>query len=188
MRRLRRSESGFSLVELLVAMGVTAILATATVSVLVTTSRANQFQDDLRTVMDDGRISLDRIRKELRGGRRVLAGSDAHELYWWVDTDQDGVQQSSELVHYCVADVGSTICKDTVETGSFQLVRWTDAELQTDARTIATTLTSTDVFSGYAATVTDTRVVTIELELQVDSASQLDTVQLSTEVRLRNVA
>ena len=191
-----RGEGGFSLSELLVVITVLGIVAAGTMTVVVTTSRANVYSRELRTVMDDGRISLDRIRKELRGGRRMLAGSTAHHLYWWNDENQDGLQQLSERIHYCVAELVpndtrtcETSAMTTAATGKkWQLIRWTDDEAQADARSIARTLTRTAVFSGFASPVTATDVVTTTFWLDYRSTTGPDEIQLAADVRLRNVA
>lgn len=187
-RRLRGDESGFTLVELLIAMVLMAIVSGATVSVVSATSRANRFGTELRTVMDDGRQSLDRIRKELRGGRRVLSDSTPYKLHWWVDQNQDGLQQLSEKVNYCVAPLGSTTCVTTSQTGKFQLVRWTDDQAVTSAKVIAATLTTTNVFSGYTSPLTGTRAVTVSFQLDVNSSTGPRVLSMSDLIRLRNVA
>lgn len=187
-------ERGFSLIELLVVMSLLTMVGGAILSVVVATSRSNMFQDELRTVMDDGRVSLDRIRKELRGGRRVLAGSDRYHLYWWVDQNQNGLQETSERIHYCVTPLGDPDGNDCVSStpgtpARYQLVRWSDADDPTDARSIAKTLVDPEVFSGYAATLAETKTVHITFHLDVaDSARGPDSITMEASVRLRNVA
>lgn len=153
-----REQAGFTLVELLVVMVMTGIVGAATLSVIVTTSRSNQYGSELRTVMDDGRVSLDRVRKELRGGRRVLSGSTTYHLYWWNDRNQNGLQESDERIHYCMAELNSMVCPTSYIASStkFQLIRWTDDDDgnndgQPDAgtaRVIARTLSQANVTQG----------------------------------------
>lgn len=184
-----RGEDGFTLVELLVVLIILSVVGGATASLIISTTRSNAFTEEMREVMEDGRVSLDRVRKELRGGRRVLDGSDAYRLRWWVDQNQDGLQQTSEIVNYCVADLGSTTCKTASATGQFELIRWDEAESQMNATVIARTLTSTDVFSGLQADVTETTVVNVTFHLEVtDTDRGPGEIQLSAAIRLRNVA
>lgn len=189
MTALHREEHGFSLVELLVVLVISGIVAGAAFATLTSVSRAETFTDEYSRVVDDGRHSLDNIRRELRGGRRVYQDSTAQHLRWWTDQNQDGLQQAEEQINYCVAPLDSNSCLTSSQTGQFRLIRWSEAEAIDDARTIAATLTSSDVFSGYLAPITATRVVELTFHLDVrEGGAGPEEVEMSASVRLRNVA
>lgn len=190
-----RGERGFSLVELLVVVALTAVIGTATTNVVLSTQRAAQFNDGMRTVMDEGRISLERMRKEVRAARRVLAdGSDQVEgrtMRFWLDQNQDGIMQSAELVCYAVSALQNT-------SGRYELLRWSGADTDcaspgANAATIARTLlVPTGVFTFDPIPDPDpykerTRLVSIRLVLEVNSPRGPDAVDMETTVRLRNV-
>lgn len=187
-------DEGFTLVELLVSIVVMSIVAASILTVVVATQRSENRQGSLQEAMDDGRLSMNRIRTQLRAGRRVLPTSNAQQLYWWSDFNQDGVQQTDELITFCVAQIGTTTCETTSTTGRFALIRWTDAVGQSAAVPVAETLVSSDVFSGYvpddATTpddeITTTRTVTLTLALETEFEDAFP-VTLEAEVRLRNV-
>jgi prepilin-type N-terminal cleavage/methylation domain-containing protein len=182
-------QSGFTLVELLVVLLIGSIISAAAVAGIMSVTRAERFTDEYARVVDDGRLSLDRIRQELRGGRRVFPSSTPHHLYWWTDQNQDGLQQPEEKINYCVAPMATNTCVTSSQTGQFRLIRWSDAESISVARTIAATLTTTDVFSGYDTTMTETRVVTLTFVLDVQSGGTgPNAVTMDASVRLRNVA
>lgn len=189
----RGQQDGFSLVEMLVVMVILGVVAAATTTAVITMLRQDQFTEEVRQVTDEGRVSMDRVRKELRGGRRVLevaagAPSNAAHLFWWVDQNQNGLQELSERVHYCVAELTGTACVAPGLVGQFRLIRFTDAA-PADIRVLASTLTSSSVFSGYDNPVTDTSTVTITYRLQVNNDDRgPEELVLAGTVRLRNVA
>lgn len=187
--RLRADQSGFSLIEVLVVMLITGVVATAAFTTLMSINRAEQFTDEYARVVDDGRWSLDNIRKELRGGRRVFDDSTPQFLHWWTDQNQDGLQQPEEKIQYCVAPMTTNTCLTSSQTGKFRLIRWSEADSISDARTIAATLTDSDVFSGYLTPKTGTRVVDLTFSLDVrEGGAGPETVEMTASVRLRNVA
>lgn len=189
LRERFHAEEGVSLIEVLVVLVLTSVVAATAFGVVMSVSNAEKFTDEYAHVVDDGRLSIDRIRRELREGRRVYASSDAHHLYWWADRNQDGLQQPDEKINYCVAPMASNTCETSSQTGKFRLIRWSDAESIADARTIAATLTSTDVFSNYAAEITLTRVVELDFALDVqDGGRGPEKIDMRASVRLRNVA
>jgi prepilin-type N-terminal cleavage/methylation domain-containing protein len=190
LRSSRSAEAGFSLVELMIVIALSGVLATAITSVVLTSIRTQAFTNDMRTVMDDGRISIDRIRKELRGARRVLeSGSTESSIRFWLDQNQDGKMQADELICYATSELS---------TGRYEILRWSGAATDcsdpgADAHSIAKTLVSqSGVFSYEPDPVDDplaprTRLVTVSLELEVASGSGPDAIVVETTVRLRNV-
>lgn len=188
-RERLRAQDGVNLVEVLVVLVITSVVAAAAFGILNSVIHAEKFTDEYAQVVDDGRLSIDRIRRELREGRRVYDTSNAHHLYWWADRNQDGLQQQDEKINYCVAPLGTNTCVTSSQTGKFRLIRWSDAETVGDARTIAATLTATDVFSNYTTPTTRTRVVQLDFGLDVqDGGRGPDTIHMAASVRLRNVA
>lgn len=184
----RRDQEGFTLVEMLIVMVILGVVTAVTTSAIITMSRSDQFTEEVRQVTDEGRVSMDRARKELRGGRRVLAGSTASHLYWWVDQNQNGEPEPAERVHYCAAPLDADTCvAPTAGTGEYRLIRYTD-DSGTDYRTLAATLRQPAVFSGYASDLTETRTVSLRFVLDVRQDGRgPDQIELSGSVRLRNV-
>lgn len=184
-----QDEAGFTLVELLVVLLLSSIVGAITITTLMSVMRADQFTEEYARVVDDGRISLDNIRRELREGRRVLDGSTAQHLYWWSDRNQDGLQQPEERINYCAASLTSNSCLSSAQTGKFRLIRWSDAESVADARTIAATLVTTEIFSGLESPVTHSRVVELTFVLDVRAGGRgPQEITMGATVRLRNVA
>lgn len=197
MRDRLRDESGFSLAELLVVMLITGVVATATFNVVMSANATEQYQKEWQDVIDDGRLSMQRIRAELRSARRVYADSAADRLHFWVDTNQNQIAEADEEICYAVESIGS---------GQWAIRRW-DQALSTVAgtcvpgsppsaatpRLLAQTLTDPNAFVTYdpvpSANPNDpaTRQVDVLLNLEVLAGRGPDTTIVEGSVRLRNV-
>jgi prepilin-type N-terminal cleavage/methylation domain-containing protein len=194
MSQLRtRQEDGFTLVELLVTILILSVVMTGITSVVISTMRTEQYQRSLQDVVDDGRLSLARIRKELRSARRVHETSNESALHFWVDKNQDALVQPEEQICYEVEAIG---------TGRYQISRWTHHELNTTCaaaaaagqpkQVVARTLVHDGPFVGFTPIpggVDDppTREVIIRLDLEVAAGRGPDVTTVEGAIRLRNV-
>jgi prepilin-type N-terminal cleavage/methylation domain-containing protein len=193
--RRTTSEQGFTLVELLVTITIMGVIATSITGVVISTFRVEQNQASLQDVVDDGRISLQRIRRELRAARRIHEDSDAGALRFWVDQDQDQVATADEQHCYLVEPIGP---------GQWQISGWTHATNPSDCvdgasvpagatrRVVARTLVDPEPFVAYdpvpgGPADPATREVTIQLVLEVVGARNFGQTTVEGDVRLRNV-
>jgi prepilin-type N-terminal cleavage/methylation domain-containing protein len=193
-RPSRQTQAGFTLVELLVTMVILGVVTTGISSVVISTMRTDQNQRQMQDVIDDGRISLARIRQELRQARRVHESSGPDRLHFWVDRNQDALVQPEEQICYVVEPIG---------TARYQISRWAGAITAEDCapgkkpegetRTVvARTLLDDEPFVAYRpepGSITDppTREVSILLDLQVDALRGPDSTTVEGSIRLRNV-
>lgn len=181
MSRLRRrlnDEGGFTLIELIIALTITGVVASATASVLLTSIRAEQFAREMRTSMDDGRIALDRIRKEVRSARRVYTDSTARTLHVWIDRDQDNLQDTTEQITFQVRDDA---------TGP-QLVRFTAAAPTPVLVVRNIALADAFAYPTSPTPAVGTRVVTLTFTTDVRASGGPQAITVTDSVRLRNVA
>lgn len=195
-RTPRASEAGFTLTELLVVMVMMSVIATAVTSTVISTFRVEQTERALQDVIDDGRIAMTDVRRELRSARRVHEESDASHLHFWVDQNQDSLVQPAELVCYVVEELTSSPPR-------YEILRVTDVPVGACAagvdpgtdgtrRTLARTLVDPEPFVAYdpvPGDVTDppTREVTIRFELETLSPRGPGVTTVEGGVRLRNV-
>jgi Tfp pilus assembly protein PilW len=128
MTRLRRDD-GFQLVELMVVMVLLTLLGSATTSVVLSSLRAERVTDDLRTNLDEARVAVERMRRDVREARRIF-DTNPHglvtgpaQLSMWRDVNQDQLQQQPELVTYrfrAAADGTGVLERRTAEMPSGQ--------------------------------------------------------------------
>jgi prepilin-type N-terminal cleavage/methylation domain-containing protein len=198
-----QEEGAFSLVELLVVMALLAVIATATTNVVISVLRTEQFQQEMQSVMDDGRISLQAIRREVREARQILPSScmpsgdctPSDRLHFWVDRNQDSIRTNDEIVCYLTESIGPN---------QWQLVRWTRAMATQDGcdaaarpanvRVLARTLTDPNPFVLFEPDPTadpmapQTRNIRVLLELEVQTGrNAFGSLSVETIVRVRNV-
>lgn len=194
-RKRPSDEAAFTLVELLVAMTIMSFIAASITSVVMSTFRVEQNQASLQEVVNDGRISLQRLRRELRSARRIHEDSDASSLRFWVDSNQDQVPTPEEELCYLVELIGP---------GQWQIAGWTHATDPSDCTTgatvpsgatrriVARTLVDPEPFVSYdpvpgGPADPATREVSIQLVLEVVGTRNLGQTTVEGAVRLRNV-
>lgn len=182
--------------ELLITVAILAIVMGGISTVVVSTARVEQYEGTLQSVVRDGRVSLQRIRGELRSARRVYEDSGPSNLRFWVDTNQDQVPSPDEEICYLVTPLPGA-------TSQWQITRW---DLATDASncatgssppsgatrmTVARTLVDAEPFTyePIPAGPTDppTREVDVELALEVVGRRNLGVTTVEGSIRLRNV-
>lgn len=130
MSRLRGDE-GVSLVEMLVAMVLTALLGTITVSAVSGTSKVFRLTDQESLGQTDVRTTIERLGRDVRNARSLDAGASASQLVLWIDSNSDYVKQPSEIVtwrlvagtngHYDVARVANGLTTRTARLVISQL-------------------------------------------------------------------
>jgi prepilin-type N-terminal cleavage/methylation domain-containing protein len=208
MRVRWQADAGVTLIEMLVVMVIFGVISASITGVLITAQRSEQFQGEMQEVMDDARISFQRMRREVRAARQVYATScvsltvDASgdytncsptgKLHFWVDQDQDAIVDPVEVICYFTESIG---------TGQWQLVRWDSAAAGCDAANrptnagiLAQTLVNPLPFREltphpYADPDAEpTRQVRVVLDLEVVNLRGPRSRAFESIIRLRNVA
>lgn len=92
-----RAAAGLSLVELVLAMAITAVVALAIAAMLSATSYGTDTSRDMRELAVRGKTLCSRINEAVRQADRVLAAGDDY-LVLWADHDGDGLVGVHELM------------------------------------------------------------------------------------------
>lgn len=207
MRPTDDQQAGFTLVELLVVILILGVVSGATFTVVLSAQRSQRFTEQVQDATNDARLSVERIRQQLRMSRLVTQPSGPSGMRFWVDENQDGLQ-----------DVGEVLCYGTrqVEPGRYELLRWRDVVgtpaangtncsgfvPPADAAVLARTLRNLDIFQystasdGFtpvanpATTISNdppVRRVDVRLAFDVFTSTGPQVFTTGTKVRLRNV-
>jgi prepilin-type N-terminal cleavage/methylation domain-containing protein len=73
--RMRQDDSGFTLVEMLVAMAIFAVLVAMTTPILLTTSRSVDTSKSLNDANEEARLALNRMSRELRQASEITGAT-----------------------------------------------------------------------------------------------------------------
>ncbi len=106
MRRKRRprprpprhgTAAGMTIIELLLAMSATALIALAIASMLFATSSGSDNDRDLRELAVRQKLLINRVTAAIRTSRQVLAEGDDYLVLWTADTTGEGEPNLSEI-------------------------------------------------------------------------------------------
>ncbi len=155
------AESGFTVIEITVTLSIMLVVVGALLTIFDSTQRTQVFAQERSQTLDEIRLALDRMTKEIRQGSVVESASTTSFL--GVDTYVNGV---ATHIHYTVS--GTSLLR----------------EVNGSSSTLLANLNSSDVFT-YAPDAASAQVITITLN--VHPLRRPDTVvSLTSEVRLRN--
>jgi type II secretory pathway pseudopilin PulG len=173
VRRLGRSEEGFTLVETLVASTIALLIGSLLITTLVVAMRTEKYTAQDSEALVELRTAMDRLTKEVRQARQVYSASTGTSMQIWVDTDRDYHQDGSERITWALVIVGS------------------EAELRRSSsggstHTVAVQLVPGTAFT-YSPAPPSTSSVTVTLTADVQAGSHAAARTLETQVRLRNV-
>lgn len=111
-RRGRRTsrDLGMSLIELLVSMTILGVVSSLVVVGVQQAARVLTHNDDENRGLQDAKVILDRLSRDIRQARGVVcdgAGGDTYcreHLQLWIDSDSDYLEDPEEVVTWRLAD------------------------------------------------------------------------------------
>lgn len=141
---------GMTIVELLLAMSITSIVALAASGMLSAVSYGQSERTDLRSLVVRQQLVSHRLSAAIRASRSVLDANANMLALWTSDTNNDGVAQVNEVRWIVLASDEQTITSHVV---SFP-VAWTDEQLEQTNRDYVTGQTFNAQTSGLGNYVT----------------------------------
>ena len=93
----RRCSCGFTLVELLLALMISALVTAGVASMMVAVSYGTSSSHDLRVLVVKSRTIDARLAAAIRGSQAVLAADTDFLILWMVDTDDDAATDNAEV-------------------------------------------------------------------------------------------
>lgn len=162
-RRRARCDSGFSLVELLVAMGIFLVVVAALMSQLTSAQRSQHYAQDRATILDQCRASMARMTLDARQAASIDPNSTPTHLVMTTYVDA--------LLTTVTYDISGTNLMRTVQGRA--------------SETLQTNLANTSIFT-YEPSASNAQTVAILLQVK-PPASPNTVISLSSEAHLRNI-
>lgn len=177
MRRLRRSERGTSLIEIMVAMTMMVIVGPVVASVMISTLSTGQATEDQSRVVDELRQQMYAVSRELRSASCVTVPSVANtpgNTLTFTTESQTGSVATSHILRYQVV----------TQTDGTYLIR---TELDTNGNTISSRYVGPGLVSPnttFEMRSTPRKSVVVKLQLQMSSSRPVQ--ELATTIAGRN--
>jgi prepilin-type N-terminal cleavage/methylation domain-containing protein len=133
---MTHDESGFTLVELMVAIILFAVMSIGIYQVLFSTVRGANTTQQVAEISQDARLGLNRIVRDTREAQQIVtASSTSYRI--WSDFDVDGVVDAYEYLQYAVSGGTITLTPLTPPTGG-SAAAFTGTEATLTGETAAT--------------------------------------------------
>lgn len=173
--RLRREESGFTLVELVTVLGMLLIVVTALAYTLVAASKSEEEMNRRFGSQINARIALDQIRREVHCASAVTPTGAAASI-------------TITLGSRCpTAGAGTTVSWCTVGSGTrYALYRLVGATCDATGKKTVDYLTGGTVFSFTPQTTSSLATLSVTLPVNTRPESGLPDYRLADDIVLRN--
>ena len=180
VRRLRRDEGGYSLVELIISMSILAAVMTSISVLLVSATNSEVDMNKRFQAQTNARLGLDKMRREIHCASAVtLSGTPVSGLY------PTAVLTIPSTCPTAAGLTAITWCTRTV-SGRQELWRYANGACSGTGRKWAGDLTKGTIFSYTAQSTTSLAKLHVELPVNPTPASPERVYQLDDDIVLRN--
>ena len=169
----RHDSRGLTLVELLVVLALLGVVGAVMLSGVVSGLRATDQVEAEADALDEVRVAVERLSRDLRQARLVDPTSTAGTVVIWIDVDSDYRQAGRELLTWEL---------EPRDAGGYDLVRRDGA----GGRWVEPLRFATGLAFTYDPAPPDTREVSITLSYKVQPGPAAATRSVPIEIRLRN--
>lgn len=205
-----RVDRGMTLIELLVAMTLLGVVSSLVVVGVRDAVRVMTQTDDENRGLQDAKVILDRLSRDIRQARGVVCSDPAPSagdpvvdgnglptrcpdfVQLWVDDDSDYLEDASEVVTWQLSPNADGIhfdvwrCKGSLGTDPCdETATGVDRRLQASALIVRTLFNYADV-AGNAVEPEDATLVRLRMDYDAIVGQGVDVKQASVSVRLRN--
>lgn len=160
--RTSAPDAGFTIIEVAVTTSILMVVIVSLLGVFISAQRSQAYVADRAQTLDDLRIAMDRLTKELRQATVVASGATATSI-----SVQTYIAGATETIGW--AKTGETLYRTDDWGGNIPLLA---------------PVTNSDIFT-YSPSADEPLVITVRLETRPRSSPDI-LLELTSEVRLRN--
>lgn len=187
MDRRSTPQDGYSLVELLVVIGIFTVIGSITLGIMLSAFRTQRTQVDHVDALNRAKVAIERVTRDVRGANPIdVAEDDAIEITlveggasstraWVLETvsGSRNLYRCTSTLATCSSATGQLVASGLSADVGYQLFTYLD----TDGNALV----------GFPLTTSDRESVTdVVVTLRVPRAQGADPVELSNSIRLRN--
>lgn len=175
LTRLRREESGFTLIELVIVLAMLVIVVAALSDALVAAQKTEEDVNRRFSSQVNARIALDQLRREIHCASAVAPAGASSTITITLGT------------RCPTAGGGATVSWCTTGTGTrYALYRLVGSTCDTTGRKAVDYLTAGSVFSYVAQSTSSLGILSVTLPVNTNPASGLPDYRLADDIVLRN--
>lgn len=180
LRRLRRDEGGYSLIEMTVVMAIMGVVLGGLTTVFVSGSKAQYDMNVRFMAQQHARLALDRVRRDAHAGGCVTLGTNGRSVELSATTS-NGSCPGTTTAYYCVTTSPTTASRYALYRGTAVLTTCNTGSFIADYLTI-----QDNVFSYSQAATGQLQKLSVDFPVDADPKATGGLYELKDDLVLRN--